>query len=208
MSESEYVGATFGKFMHLETGEDLIITTMRTGLFRQPIVALDSDGPIVVPRQLTHGPGAYLGVEQLWFDPGSGRHMLVAVHVVRDDIVIKVHREDPPLSAKFEEYFVFDVEATGEDTPGLEWLSSPEPFVWNDKSYLLFLIGDAASFPRISNGNMRRVEPEVYLTEDEPLVFYTETIKESVTDPVLGTCRAHSSTLRAARTGLPSPRAP
>jgi hypothetical protein len=58
------------------------------------------------------------------------------------------------------------------------------------------------------DGNMRRVEPEVYLTEDEPLVFYTATIKESVTDPVPGICQAHSSTLRAARTGLPSPRAP
>lgn len=188
-------------------GLDAFVTTMRINDINQVVYVDATTGAY---QQLTHDLVNRNG-PFMWFAPDVGEHGEYVFMAMMNTTKIGIWRQDA--NGAWYLYYKFNIPSAK------EYVSSPEPFVYNGKSYIITVaalqLGEVGNFPyqpigqteiwiagidpnnpffrRVddSRGGHHRVDPEVYATLNDAFIYYTERDNGETI-----------STLRRAATGL------
>jgi hypothetical protein len=142
-------------------------------------------------RQITFDSGSKFQSPELWFAPDLGGDMVFATNVVHETFgVARIYRRLDPLD-NFN--WALEVEIESPD-PTKPFIGSPRPFVFEGKSYIVFMTEAAPGFTgeadiwiadlnpdpltrfyrKVSNDEPRvRFDPETFVTNNGPIIYYS-----------------------------------
>jgi hypothetical protein len=214
MPETEIISRIILRGGNFLPGESAYMSiTRRSASQLYQVFVWDYAAPVI--RQVTFDTGSKSQSPELWFAPDLGDDMVFTTNVILENFsVARVYRRQDPLN-NFN--WALEVEIESPD-PAKPYVGSPRPFVFEGKSYIVFMAevdptttGEAdiwiadlnpdplARFYRkvsIDDGPLARFDPETYVTNNGPIIYYSR-----FNEPGGGIL-----TLRRAQTGLiPTP---
>jgi len=152
------------------------------------------------PEQLTNDPGTVYSLPFMWRAPEKGNQRMFFARANNSEI--RVFKETGAISGRYTLYMSFPSPSSN---PAYDKIASPEPFVYQGQSYVIFMASSSPYETSYHNSEiwiakidsldplMRmvsdtsvgiRTDPEAFATPDSLLVYYTEVIQPNSPDAI------------------------